>query len=145
MGFSYCLLLLFQGVFRYWTPTIKKLLKELSQAKSEKESALKSISQRLIGRFCEHQEKWRQLVSATAGMDKFMFYNFLFKCQLLFVFCFKKLVSFFLQKMYFSSAIHVNCCNPSVSSVGHGLDPFRGEHLSSQLESEFDSTLYKLS
>ncbi|XP_010456087.1 PREDICTED: DNA mismatch repair protein MSH6 [Camelina sativa] len=58
-----------KGVFRYWTPTIKKLLKELSQANSEKESALKSISQRLIGRFCEHQEKWRQLVSATAELD----------------------------------------------------------------------------
>ncbi|KAF8090136.1 hypothetical protein N665_0485s0011 [Sinapis alba] len=58
-----------KGVFRYWTPTIKKLLKELAQAKSEKESALKSISQRLIGRFCEHQEKWRQLVSATAELD----------------------------------------------------------------------------
>ncbi|KFK30776.1 hypothetical protein AALP_AA6G024700 [Arabis alpina] len=58
-----------KGVFRYWTPTIKKLLKELSQAKSEKESALKSISQRLIGRFCEHQENWRQLVSATAELD----------------------------------------------------------------------------
>ncbi|CAL9232799.1 unnamed protein product [Arabidopsis halleri] len=58
-----------KGVSRYWTPTIKKLLKELSQAKSEKESALKNISQRLIGRFCEHQEKWRQLVSATAELD----------------------------------------------------------------------------
>ncbi|CAN6817417.1 unnamed protein product [Brassica oleracea] len=58
-----------KGVFRYWTPTIKKLLKELAQAKSEKESALKSISQRLIGRFCEHQEEWRQLVSATAELD----------------------------------------------------------------------------
>ncbi|EOA19802.1 hypothetical protein CARUB_v10000048mg [Capsella rubella] len=58
-----------KGVFRYWTPTIKKLLKELSSAKSEKESALKNISQRLIGRFCEHQEKWRQLVSATAELD----------------------------------------------------------------------------
>ncbi|CAH2072047.1 unnamed protein product [Thlaspi arvense] len=58
-----------KGVFRYWTPTIKKLLKELSQAKSEKESALKSISQRLIGRFCKHQENWRQLVSATAELD----------------------------------------------------------------------------
>ncbi|XP_018475958.1 DNA mismatch repair protein MSH6 [Raphanus sativus] len=58
-----------KGVFRYWTPTIKKLLKELAQAKSEKESALKTISQRLIGRFCEHQEEWRQLVSATAELD----------------------------------------------------------------------------
>ncbi|CAN8308725.1 unnamed protein product [Cochlearia groenlandica] len=58
-----------KGVFRYWTPAIKKLLKELSQAKSEKEAALKTISQRLIGRFCEHQEKWRQLVCATAELD----------------------------------------------------------------------------
>uniref|UniRef100_A0A1J3DKR0 DNA mismatch repair protein n=1 Tax=Noccaea caerulescens TaxID=107243 RepID=A0A1J3DKR0_NOCCA len=58
-----------KGVFRYWTPTIKKLLKELSQAKTEQESALKSISQRLIGRFCEHQEEWRQLVSVTAELD----------------------------------------------------------------------------
>ena len=58
----------FQGFFRYWTPTIKKLLGELSQAESEKESMLKNILQRLIGRFCEHHNKWRQLVSATAGM-----------------------------------------------------------------------------
>ncbi|ESQ37858.1 hypothetical protein EUTSA_v10028364mg [Eutrema salsugineum] len=58
-----------KGVFRYWTPTIKKLLKELSQAKSDKESALKTISQRLIGRFCKHQEEWRQLVSVTAELD----------------------------------------------------------------------------
>ncbi|KAK2649644.1 hypothetical protein Ddye_017133 [Dipteronia dyeriana] len=58
-----------KGLFRYWTPNIKKLLGELSQAESEKESALKSILQRLIGQFCEHHNKWRQLVSATAELD----------------------------------------------------------------------------
>uniref|UniRef100_A0A2N9H285 DNA mismatch repair protein n=1 Tax=Fagus sylvatica TaxID=28930 RepID=A0A2N9H285_FAGSY len=58
-----------KGFFRYWTPTIKKLLGELSQAESEKESMLKNILQRLIGRFCEHHNKWRQLVSATAELD----------------------------------------------------------------------------
>lgn len=58
-----------KGFFRYWTPSIKKLLGELSQAESEKESMLKSILQRLIGRFCEHHNKWRQLVSATAELD----------------------------------------------------------------------------
>ncbi|KAF7818144.1 DNA mismatch repair protein MSH6 [Senna tora] len=58
-----------KGFFRYWTPDIKKLLSQLSQAESEKESSLKSILQRLIGRFCEHHTKWRQLVSATAELD----------------------------------------------------------------------------
>ncbi|KAJ4727792.1 DNA mismatch repair protein [Melia azedarach] len=58
-----------KGFFRYWTPNIKELLGELSQAKSERESALKSILQRLIGQFCEHHNKWRQLVSATAELD----------------------------------------------------------------------------
>ncbi|GAV87389.1 MutS_V domain-containing protein/MutS_I domain-containing protein/MutS_II domain-containing protein/MutS_IV domain-containing protein/MutS_III domain-containing protein [Cephalotus follicularis] len=58
-----------KGFFRYWTPTIKKLLGELSQAESEKESTLKSILQRLIGRFCQHHKKWKKLVSATAELD----------------------------------------------------------------------------
>ncbi|KAF5455366.1 hypothetical protein F2P56_024955 [Juglans regia] len=58
-----------KGFFRYWTPNIKKLLGELLQAESEKESMLKSILQRLIGRFCEHHNKWRQLASATAELD----------------------------------------------------------------------------
>ncbi|KAI4349732.1 hypothetical protein L6164_010292 [Bauhinia variegata] len=58
-----------KGFFRYWTPDIKKFLRELSQAESEKESALKSILQRLIGRFCEHHTQWRQLVSTIAELD----------------------------------------------------------------------------
>ncbi|CAK7348409.1 unnamed protein product [Dovyalis caffra] len=58
-----------KGFYRYWTPSIKKFLGQLSQAESEKESALKSILQRLIVRFCEHHDKWRQLVSATAELD----------------------------------------------------------------------------
>lgn len=58
-----------KGFFRYWNPTIKKFLGELSQAESEKECKLKSILQRLIGRFCEHHNKWRQLISATAELD----------------------------------------------------------------------------
>lgn len=48
---------------------IKKLIGELSQAESEKESKLKSILQRLIERFCENHIKWRQLVSTIAGID----------------------------------------------------------------------------
>ncbi|KAK2970286.1 hypothetical protein RJ640_021748, partial [Escallonia rubra] len=58
-----------KGFFRYWTPVIKKLLGGLSQAESEKELKLKSILQRLIGRFCEHHNMWRQLVSTTAELD----------------------------------------------------------------------------
>ncbi|KAF5181247.1 Dna mismatch repair protein muts [Thalictrum thalictroides] len=58
-----------KGFLRYWTPQIKKLLGELSLAEAEKESKLKSILQRLIGRFCEHHLKWRQLVSAAAELD----------------------------------------------------------------------------
>ncbi|XP_030488613.2 DNA mismatch repair protein MSH6 [Cannabis sativa] len=58
-----------KGFFRYWTPNIKKFLGELAQAESEKESSLKSILQRLIGRFCEHHTMWRQLVSTTAELD----------------------------------------------------------------------------
>ncbi|KAL0420115.1 UNVERIFIED_CONTAM: DNA mismatch repair protein MSH6 [Sesamum radiatum] len=58
-----------KGFYRYWTPVIKKLIGELSQAESEKESKLKSILQRLIGRFCENHNKWRQLVSTVAELD----------------------------------------------------------------------------
>ncbi|XP_057966669.1 DNA mismatch repair protein MSH6 isoform X2 [Malania oleifera] len=58
-----------KGFFRYWNADIKRLLGELSQAESEKESKLKSILQRLIGRFCEHHNEWRQLVSAIAELD----------------------------------------------------------------------------
>lgn len=58
-----------KGFFRYWTPYIRKMLTELSQAESEKESRLKNILQRLIGRFCEHHTKWRQLISTVAELD----------------------------------------------------------------------------
>ncbi|WCJ22309.1 DNA mismatch repair protein MSH6 [Euphorbia peplus] len=58
-----------KGYNRYWTPSIKKFLGELSQAESEKESALKSIFQTLIVSFCEHSDKWRNLVSATSELD----------------------------------------------------------------------------
>ncbi|KAJ8899067.1 hypothetical protein K2173_010220 [Erythroxylum novogranatense] len=58
-----------KGFFRYWNPNIKRLLAELSQTESEKESTLKNISQQLIGRFCLHHDKWRQLVSAVAELD----------------------------------------------------------------------------
>ncbi|KAK4418061.1 DNA mismatch repair protein MSH6 [Sesamum alatum] len=58
-----------KGFYRYWTPVIKELIGELSQAESEKESKLKSILQRLIGRFCENHNKWRQLVSTVAELD----------------------------------------------------------------------------
>ncbi|XP_019419556.1 PREDICTED: DNA mismatch repair protein MSH6-like isoform X1 [Lupinus angustifolius] len=58
-----------KGFFRYWTPDIKKFLRELSQAEAEKECLLKSTLQRLMRRFCEHHTKWRQLVSVTAELD----------------------------------------------------------------------------
>ncbi|PIM97702.1 Mismatch repair ATPase MSH6 (MutS family) [Handroanthus impetiginosus] len=58
-----------KGFFRYWTPEIKRLIGQLSQAESEKESKLKSILQRLIGRFCENHVKWRQMVSTVAELD----------------------------------------------------------------------------
>ncbi|CAL5437422.1 unnamed protein product [Camellia sinensis] len=58
-----------KGFFRYWNPTVKKLIGELSHAEAEKESKLKSILHRLVGRFCEHHNKWRQLVSTIAELD----------------------------------------------------------------------------
>ncbi|GMH02314.1 hypothetical protein Nepgr_004153 [Nepenthes gracilis] len=58
-----------KGFFRYWTPDIKKMLAELSHAESEKESKLKGILQRLIGRFCEHHRMWRRLISTVAELD----------------------------------------------------------------------------
>lgn len=58
-----------KGFFRYWTPAIKNLVGQLSRAESEKDSKLKSILQRLIGRFCGDHDKWRQLVSSTAELD----------------------------------------------------------------------------
>ncbi|KAF7138451.1 hypothetical protein RHSIM_Rhsim07G0149200 [Rhododendron simsii] len=61
------------GFFRYWTPTIKRLIGEPSYAESEKEYELKSLLRRLVGRFCEHHSKWRQYVSSIAG-------NFLLSC-----------------------------------------------------------------
>ncbi|KAJ4838664.1 DNA mismatch repair protein msh6 [Turnera subulata] len=61
-----------KGFYRYWTPNIKKLMAELSQAEAEKESTLKSILQRLLVRFCEYHDTWRQLVSATAELDVFI-------------------------------------------------------------------------
>lgn len=65
-----------QGFFRYWTPAIKKLIGELSQAEAEKELKLKSILQRLIGRFCENHVKWRQMVSTIAGIDAHLYSHF---------------------------------------------------------------------
>ncbi|KAL4572174.1 hypothetical protein LXL04_018943 [Taraxacum kok-saghyz] len=61
-----------KGCVRYWTPEIKHYIRELSEAESEKESKLKSIMQRLIGRFCEHHVSWRQLVSTVAELDVLM-------------------------------------------------------------------------
>ncbi|KAL7151089.1 hypothetical protein ABFS83_04G007600 [Erythranthe nasuta] len=58
-----------KGFSRYWTPVIKNLLGELSQAESERELKLKSILQRLIARFCENHAKWRQMVSTIAELD----------------------------------------------------------------------------
>nr|GMD26782.1 DNA mismatch repair protein MSH6 [Ipomoea batatas] len=58
-----------KGYFRYWNPVIRKLMGELSQAETEKESKLKSILQRLIGRFCEHHSIWRELISTIAELD----------------------------------------------------------------------------
>ncbi|KAL3648107.1 hypothetical protein CASFOL_009075 [Castilleja foliolosa] len=58
-----------KGFARYWTPEIKNWIGELSKAESEKESKLKSILQRLIGRFCENHIKWRQIVSTVAELD----------------------------------------------------------------------------
>ncbi|XP_078179988.1 MUTS homolog 6 [Carex rostrata] len=58
-----------KGYFRYWTPKIKEMLQELSQAEEEKEKSLKGILQRLIQQFSENHCKWRQLVSVTAELD----------------------------------------------------------------------------
>ncbi|XP_071726644.1 DNA mismatch repair protein MSH6 [Rutidosis leptorrhynchoides] len=58
-----------KGFSRYWSPSIKNYLRELSEAETEKESKLKSIMQRLIGRFCEHHVSWRQLISTAAELD----------------------------------------------------------------------------
>ncbi|KAL3849679.1 hypothetical protein ACJIZ3_011561 [Penstemon smallii] len=58
-----------KGFSRYWSPLIKKLIGELTHAESEKEAKLKSILQRLVGRFCEDHTKWRQMVSTVAELD----------------------------------------------------------------------------
>ena len=72
-----------QGFFRYWSPDIKVVLRELSHAESEKESLLKSTLQRLIGRFCEHHAKWKQLVSTTAGTYCGPFESFCHGCAII--------------------------------------------------------------
>ncbi|KAB2605072.1 DNA mismatch repair protein MSH6-like [Pyrus ussuriensis x Pyrus communis] len=61
-----------KGFSRYWTPDIKKSLTELSLAETDKESSLKSILPRFIGRFNGHRLKWRQLVSVIAEIDVFI-------------------------------------------------------------------------
>ncbi|KAJ3677409.1 hypothetical protein LUZ60_003133 [Juncus effusus] len=61
-----------KGYFRYWTPKIKEMLAELSEANEERENKLKGILQRLIIQFSEHHTKWRQLVSITAELDVLM-------------------------------------------------------------------------
>ncbi|KAB2616323.1 DNA mismatch repair protein MSH6 [Pyrus ussuriensis x Pyrus communis] len=61
-----------KGFSRYWTPDIKKSLTELSLAETDKESSLKSILPRFIGRFNGHRLKWRQLVSVIAGQSTFL-------------------------------------------------------------------------
>ncbi|KAI8547026.1 hypothetical protein RHMOL_Rhmol07G0163900 [Rhododendron molle] len=80
------------GFFCYWTPTIKRLIGEPSQAESEKEYKLKSILQRLVGRFYEHHNKWRQYVSSIAEMyDLFIFltwWNWLTCCRIGFLISF---------------------------------------------------------
>ncbi|KAD3068705.1 hypothetical protein R6Q59_017272 [Mikania micrantha] len=58
-----------KGFARYWTSAIKKYVRELSEAETEKESKLKSIMQRLIGCFCEHHVSWRRLISTAAELD----------------------------------------------------------------------------
>ncbi|KAL9263429.1 DNA mismatch repair protein MSH6-like protein [Drosera capensis] len=58
-----------KGFFRYWTSDIKKMLGELSKAESAKESSLRGILQRLIGRFCEHHMEWRKSISNVAELD----------------------------------------------------------------------------
>ncbi|CAM8991930.1 unnamed protein product [Rhodiola kirilowii] len=58
-----------KGYVRYWNEYIKKSLGELSRAESEKDATLKSILQRLISRFCEHHNDWRQLVAVVAELD----------------------------------------------------------------------------
>ncbi|XP_047334362.1 DNA mismatch repair protein MSH6-like [Impatiens glandulifera] len=58
-----------KGFFRYWNPTIKELMIELTHAESDKETKLKSILQRLVRRFCENRKEWRQLISAVAELD----------------------------------------------------------------------------
>ncbi|KAL8142654.1 hypothetical protein V2J09_015686, partial [Rumex salicifolius] len=58
-----------KGFYRYWTPQIKEMVRELSHVESEKETKLKSILQKLIGKFCEHHMRWKHLVSAVAELD----------------------------------------------------------------------------
>ncbi|RAL49223.1 hypothetical protein DM860_014441 [Cuscuta australis] len=58
-----------KGYIRYRNPVIRKLMVELSQAETERESKLRTILQRLIRHFCEHHSKWRDLVSTIADLD----------------------------------------------------------------------------
>lgn len=89
-----------KGFSRYWTPVIKKLLGELSQAESEKETKLKSILQRLIERFCENHIKWRQLVSTIAELDV--------------------LISLSIARDYYEG----NSCRPAIASLNPDEVPF---------------------
>ncbi|GLJ19028.1 hypothetical protein SUGI_0341380 [Cryptomeria japonica] len=58
-----------KGYRRFWTPKIKELLQELSDAQIQREASLRGILQGLVRQFCEHHHVWRCIVNLVAEMD----------------------------------------------------------------------------
>ncbi|XP_074267916.1 DNA mismatch repair protein MSH6 isoform X2 [Silene latifolia] len=87
-----------KGFSRYWSPYIKKMVGELAQAESVKESHLKGILQDLIERFCKHHTMWRRLVTVVAELDA--------------------LVSLVIASDYYEGPT----CRPSVSKASNSSD-----------------------
>lgn len=58
-----------KGFRRFWTPKVKQLLQDLTDAQAQREASLRGILQGLIRQFCEHHIIWQGLVNVVAEMD----------------------------------------------------------------------------
>lgn len=54
---------------RYWTPTIKKWVKEYQEWEERRASLLRGIFTKLTCQFDAHVAKWRLIISVTAQID----------------------------------------------------------------------------
>jgi DNA mismatch repair ATPase MutS len=58
-----------QGVHRYWTPEIERLLAEMTGAEERREAATKDSLRRIFHRFDTHRLEWQSAVNSVAILD----------------------------------------------------------------------------